>query len=91
MRPSILFLGALFSPALPSQGLAVNIIDLSDSSWTLSSIPRNITVPGKVPSQVHLDLFAAGVIPDPYYGLGDFELRWVTLEKWRYETEIHGL
>lgn len=47
-------------------GTAQNVINLSDSKWTLSG--PNVTVDGSVPSQVHLDLFRAGVIGDPYYG-----------------------
>lgn len=41
------------------------VIDLSGNDWTLESVPANITVPGSVPSQVHLDLLAAKVIEDP--------------------------
>jgi len=68
------------------------VFDLSAVQWTLTS-PNNasIEVPGKVPSQAHLDLYAAGVIPDPYFGLGDFELRWVAESNWTYTAEIDGL
>lgn len=66
-------------------------IDLSAKQWTLSSPAYNISVPGSVPSQVHLDLFREGVIPDPYFGLGDFDLRWVTYSNWTYETTLNGL
>lgn len=45
---------------------ALNLLDLSTQKWTLSSPTLNISVRGKVPSQVHLDLFEAGVIGDPY-------------------------
>lgn len=71
---------------------SANVLDLSTAKWTLSS-PQNesINVPGSVPSQAHLDLFAAGVIPDPYYGLGDFDLRWVTYLNWTYEANLSGL
>lgn len=71
---------------------SANVLDLSTVDWTLSS-PQNasIKVPGSVPSQAHLDLYAAGVIPDPYFGLGDFELRWVTYLNWTYETGLSGL
>lgn len=70
---------------------AQKVVDLSTSKWTLSSPVYNISVPGSVPSQVHLDLYREGVIPDPYYGLGDFELRWVTYTNWTYETTLTGL
>ncbi|KAG0651487.1 Mannanase A [Hyphodiscus hymeniophilus] len=70
---------------------AQNIVDLSTAKWTVSNPVYNISVPGSVPSQVHLDLYREGIIPDPYFGLGDFELRWVTYENWTYEAPLHGL
>jgi beta-mannosidase len=50
---------------------AAKFFDLGESNWTLTS-PGNesfLAIEGKVPSQAHLDLFAAGAIPDPYFGL----------------------
>lgn len=41
-------------------------IDLSSQNWTLSNKAYNISVAGRVPSHVHLDLQAAQVIDDPY-------------------------
>ena len=41
------------------------VIDLSRNNWTLENLPLNISVPGSVPSQAHLDLYAAQVIGDP--------------------------
>lgn len=56
------FIGLLIAPPVISQ----NVIDLSGSSWTLTNPPyNNISVPGSVPSQAHLDLYAAHVVPDP--------------------------
>ena len=46
------------------------VIDLSGNDWTLENLPLNISVPGSVPSQSHLDLYAAQVIGDPYANLG---------------------
>ncbi len=46
--------------------IAQKVIDLSGSDWTLANPPyNNISVPGAVPSQAHLDLYAARVISDP--------------------------
>lgn len=67
---------------------ATNIVDLSEQDWTLSNAPYSISVPGKVPSHVHLDLFSAGVIGDPYFGLNDFNLRWVAWADWNYTTTL---
>ena len=67
------------------------VIDLSGSKWTLQNANGSINVPGSVPSQAHLDLYAAKVIPDPYFGLGDYNLRWVVETNWTYSTVVQGL
>lgn len=36
--------------------------DFAATNWTVTNEYGNITVPGKYPSHVHLDLYAAGVI-----------------------------
>ncbi len=46
--------------------LSQKVYDLSGNDWTLENLPLNISVPGSVPSQAHLDLYAAQVIGDPY-------------------------
>ncbi len=46
--------------------LSQKVIDLSGNDWTLENLPLNISIPGSVPSQAHLDLYAAQVIGDPY-------------------------
>ena len=51
---------------LTTSVLSQNVIDLSGIDWTLENLPQNISVPGFVPSQAHLDLYAAHVIGDPY-------------------------
>lgn len=51
---------------LASVGVTQKTINLSGSEWTLQNLPLNISVPGSVPSQAHLDLYAAQVIGDPY-------------------------
>ncbi|EAW06662.1 beta-mannosidase mndA [Aspergillus clavatus NRRL 1] len=52
---------ALLSPGLPPV-TGQHVLDLSEPGWTVSSKALNRTVPGRLPSQVHLDLFEAGVI-----------------------------
>jgi len=82
---------ALLSATLlaPSAGQAV--VNLSKFDWTVSNAALNVTVPGSLPSQAHLDLYAAQVIGDPYYGLNDFNLRWVAWSNWTYTATISGL
>ncbi|TVY87235.1 Beta-mannosidase A [Lachnellula willkommii] len=79
-------------PLLSTTTTTQQLLDLSTLKWTLSSPTyTNITVPASVPGQVHLDLYREGVIPDPYFGLGDFELRWVGYGNWTYETDLGRL
>ena len=79
-----------FIALLPSV-LSQTVIDLSQSSWTLQNLGLNISVPGSLPSHAHLDLYNAQVIGDPYYGLNDFNLRWVAETNWTYSAPISGL
>ncbi|KAF2096417.1 putative beta-mannosidase [Rhizodiscina lignyota] len=65
-----------------------SVYDLSNVQWTLSDPGNNVSVPGSLPSQAHLDLFKAGVIPDPYLGLGDFTLRWVLYSNWTWSGKL---
>lgn len=77
---------SLFAP-MASAGLSQQIFDLGLLDWTLAS-PNytNISVPAKFPSQSHLDLYAAGIINDPLYGLNDFKLRWIGESNWTYTS-----
>ncbi|KAK5116350.1 hypothetical protein LTR62_007897 [Meristemomyces frigidus] len=79
---------ALASPLACAQ----NVVSLKGDGWTLSNPALNISVPAHLPSQAHLDLFANQVIGDPYYGLNDFNLRWVVWANWTYTSDpISGL
>ena len=69
--------------------LTQKIIDLGDHKWTLTG--PNITVPGSVPSQAHLDLFAAGAIGDPLYGENDTGLLWVQRSNWTYSSTVSNV
>lgn len=68
------------------------VISLAGNEWTVSNAALNISVPGSLPSQAHLDLYANQIITDPYYGLNDFDLRWVAWANWTYTSApISGL
>jgi len=41
-----------------------------------------------VPGDVHLDLFFAGLIPDPYFGLNADLCRWIEEKDWYYRTDF---
>ena len=57
------------------------MLDLS-GTWTLSDESGEITVPMRVPGDVHTALLEAGVIPDPYVGRNEYAVRWVADRDW---------
>jgi beta-mannosidase len=67
------------------------VINLSTLEWTLKNDTMHKSLRATVPSHVHLDLYREGVIEDPYFGLNDFDLRWVALTNWTYTTSVTGL
>ena len=77
--------------SLLATALSQSVVNLHQLNWTVSDPGSNISVPGGFPSQAHLDLYAAGVITDPYYGLNDFDLRWVADSNWTYSAPLTGL
>lgn len=86
MRTSIL-LSSLFLRVYSQ-----SVTNLSGNNWRLTNPDLNISVPASTPSQAHLDLYASQVIGDPYYGLNDFNLRWVAWANWTYTSPpIPGL
>ncbi|WP_232828760.1 glycoside hydrolase family 2 protein [Kribbella monticola] len=50
------------------------------------SAPLAAPVPATVPGEVHTDLLAAGVIPDPFDGDNEAELAWIGKTGWSYRT-----
>ena len=42
-----------------------------------------------VPSFIHTDLMANGLIPDPYYGTNEDSTRWVEDKVWSYRYHIN--
>ena len=47
-----------------------------------------VRVPATVPGCVHLDLLAAGLIPDPYLDGNEALVAWIGRTDWRYETTV---
>lgn len=82
---------AISLPFVLAHASAKHVTDLSSHDWTLSNNALNISVPGSLPSQAHLDLFAAGVIGDPYHDLNEFNLRWVVWSNWTYSAVLQDL
>ncbi|WDZ90968.1 glycoside hydrolase family 2 protein [Nocardiopsis sp. HUAS JQ3] len=65
--------------------------------WLLSAtsgpVPENVagrTVPARVPGSTHLDLLAAGLIPEPYLDSNETELAWMHRAGWRYSLTFEA-
>jgi beta-mannosidase len=43
-------------------------------------------LPAQVPGHVHLDLMAAGIIPDPHVRMNEYGCQWVDETDWSYRT-----
>ncbi|MFC0028495.1 glycoside hydrolase family 2 protein [Micromonospora chaiyaphumensis] len=64
--------------------------------WVLRAVPgpqvppevAGQAVPATVPGEVHTDLLAAGLIPDPYLDDNEERLHWIGRTDWVYETAV---
>ncbi|MEV0799332.1 glycoside hydrolase family 2 protein [Kribbella sp. NPDC050281] len=62
------------------------------AAWTVRAaagpVPEGIRTPvaATVPGEVHTDLLAAGLIPDPFDGDNEGELAWIGRADWSYRT-----
>ncbi|KAF7979728.1 hypothetical protein HWV62_41090 [Athelia sp. TMB] len=75
-----------------SSVFAQKVTNLSGVHWRLSDQQGNVSIPGAVPSNAYLDLFAAQAIPDPLFGKNEIETAWVAFTNWTYTSApITGL
>lgn len=61
-----------------------------NGKWALRCEEKGICAEAQVPGDIHADLFRAGVIDDPYFGLNHRSLRWVLGEDFVYETTFRA-
>jgi beta-mannosidase len=62
-------------------------LDLS-GIWRLESIDGEFSADIALPGDVHSALFAAGLIPDPYVGTNELDVRWVADRDWRMTRDF---
>ena len=58
------------------------------AGWTVCSSNRSVCAPATVPGEVHTDLLAAGMIPEPFAEFNELSLRWVALENWTFSRNF---
>jgi beta-mannosidase len=74
-------------PLAPAQTTALIKLPL-DGDWQFRQVGQEAWHPARVPGCVHLDLMAAGLIPDPFYRDNELRVQWVEKEDWEYRKEI---
>ena len=57
--------------------------------WRLKNSNKNVDVKASVPGDITWDLFEAGLVKDPFFGLNHKELFWVWEEDFEYETTFY--
>ena len=62
-------------------------LDLA-GAWRLESSDGRISAAITLPGDVHSALIAAGIIPDPYVGRNEYEVRWVADRDWRLTRDF---
>jgi len=63
----------------------VSFVNIS-SGWTFHEQDEARWYPAKVPGEVHTDLLANKLIPDPYYRDNEKKLQWIEKENYEYKT-----
>ncbi|HEX2854376.1 MAG TPA: glycoside hydrolase family 2 protein [Opitutaceae bacterium] len=59
---------------------------LSFAEWRFRDCADEAWLPAAVPGCVHLDLRAAGKIPDPFWGTNEVGLQWIEEHDWEYRA-----
>lgn len=86
---------AMARPRLTTPLRRTSLDSAAGTAWTLtalSPVPGDWSAVGQreiaatVPGEVHVDLLAAGLIPDPFDGANEAALAWVGRADWAYAT-----
>lgn len=59
-----------------------------NGTWQLTGEPLQSPIAAVVPGGVHVDLMAAGIIPDPFVADNEYRVAWVHETDWRYSREF---
>ncbi len=59
-----------------------------DGTWSITSADGRFAADYAVPGDVHTSLIAAGVIPHPYKGRNELDVRWVADQEWTAKRDV---
>lgn len=79
----------LFTLAVASLAVGLKAVETQtlEGVWKLEGQGRfaePVSCPVRVPGDVHSALFAAGLMPDPYFGNNEMKVQWVAARPWRF-------
>ncbi|MEG1935532.1 MAG: glycoside hydrolase family 2 protein, partial [Rikenellaceae bacterium] len=60
-----------------------------NSGWEFRQKGGDKWYKAEVPGVVHTDLFANGLIEDPYYSTNESKLQWIEEKEWEYQTKFN--
>ncbi len=83
LKKSLVFVCFLSTFLLTAQ---TSYRNLSDENWTFNKQSDSKKYKATIPGTVHTDLFQSKVIPDPFFGANENQLKWIENENWEYET-----
>jgi len=66
-----------------------NIIALTEG-WSLKMTGGTESYPAVVPGTVYETLLDNSVIPDPFYGMNEFDAKWVYENDWEYSMKLYA-
>ena len=92
VRPLAVLMGCLGIVLSAAHAAPRTSVDLSSGWQFRQRMPATATPaewrPATVPGDVHLDLLANKLIPDPFYRDNEAKLQWIQDADWEYRTTI---
>src|SRR3954462_4137130 len=83
-----------FAVMLSSASFAAMQSKTIDSGWRFRALAGKVDAKfqdwhaATVPGVVQTDLLTNKLIPDPFYGRNEFDLQWIGLAGWEYQTQF---
>ena len=65
-----------------------NLVKKLNDNWTFKKRSDSVWLKAEVPGCVHTDLLLNNKIKDPFIGLNETELQWISDENWVYRKTI---
>jgi beta-mannosidase len=79
------------APRTADDPAAPAVLRLSlDGEWEFRQAGRGTWTKATVPGCVHTDLMGAGLIPDPFFGRNELDVRWIEDRSWVYRRAFEA-